>query len=106
MDSLHIRNYLVGVVVGIFCLLNANIVSAQTATNVECFWCIGPGEVGQDAVFWGSLNPTVRNRIIALEQRPPLRVVDANGLRVGGHVLSVSTRTIISPSSRAHYLTS
>ncbi len=35
MDSLYIRNYLVVAAAGMFCLLNANIVSAQTATDKE-----------------------------------------------------------------------
>jgi hypothetical protein len=75
MDRLY-RNYFVVAVAGMFCLLNANIVSAQTATNLKCFWCVGPGEVGFNAVGWSSLSPLLRqgltadaNDVAALEAR-------------------------------------
>ena len=54
MDSLNIRNYLLVVVAGMFCLLNASVVSAQTATNLKCNWCVGPGEISWNAVEWGA----------------------------------------------------
>ena len=41
MDTLYIRSYFVVVVVGMFCWLNASVVSAQTATDLNCAGCVG-----------------------------------------------------------------
>jgi hypothetical protein len=46
MDRRHNRNLFVVAVAGMFCWFNASMVSAQTATNLDCAWCVGPGEVG------------------------------------------------------------
>ena len=60
MDSLY-RNYMVVAVAGMFCLLNTSIVSAQTATDLNCVGCVGPGEVAPDTVGWFSFSPSARN---------------------------------------------
>ena len=55
MDRLYIRSLSVVAVAGMFCWLNASVGSAQTATNLKCNWCVGPGEVGWNAVGWAML---------------------------------------------------
>ena len=65
MNSQYIRNYLVVAVAGMFCWLNTSVISAETATNLDCFWCVGPGEVGYDAVPWASLSPSLRQALQA-----------------------------------------
>ncbi len=55
MDKLSIRNYLVVAVAGMFCWLNANIVSAQTATDLNCSNCVG----------WFEFTPSVQGHLIA-----------------------------------------
>ena len=54
MDRLY-RNYFVVAVAGMFCLLNASIVSAQTATDLNCSNCVG----------WFEFTPSVRGHLIA-----------------------------------------
>ena len=62
MNGLNMRNYLV-VVAGVFCLLNASVASAQTATNLNCTWCVGPGEIGWGAVGFAVLDPEFREYV-------------------------------------------
>jgi len=69
MGSLYIRNYLVVAVVGVFCLLNVNIVSAQTATNLNCAGCVGPRDIGGNAVRWGKLHQSIRQGIVTREDQ-------------------------------------
>ncbi len=47
MNSLY-RNYFLVAVAGMFCWLNTSIVAAQTATDLNCSNCVGPGEVAND----------------------------------------------------------
>jgi hypothetical protein len=55
MDRLYIRNYFVVAVAGVFCWLNAGVVSAQTATNLNCSNCVG----------WFEFTPSVQGHLIA-----------------------------------------
>lgn len=65
MDRQNKRSFFVVTVASMFCWFNASIVSAQTATNVECSWCIGRGEIGWNAVPWSALDPLVRQNLQA-----------------------------------------
>ena len=51
------RNYFVVAAAGVICLLNTNVVSAQTATNLNCNGC----------VQWGEIDPGIRTRFIQQE---------------------------------------
>ncbi len=61
MDRQSERNFFVVAVAGMFCLFNASVVSAQTATDLNCSNCVGPGEVAPDTVGWFSFSPSARN---------------------------------------------
>ena len=60
MNRLFIRNYFAVAFAGMFCLLSTSIVSAQTATDLNCAGCVGPGEVAPNAVAYGSLDANAR----------------------------------------------
>ncbi len=55
MDRQYNCNYFVVAVAGMFCWLNTSIVSAQTATNLNCSNCVG----------WFEFTPSVRTHSIA-----------------------------------------
>ena len=97
MDRLYIRNYFV-VVAGMFCWLTASVVSAHHGKGNHA------PEPGPDlTVRVEALEGTVGDLQTQLDgQEAPLRVFDANDVRVGGEVLSFSTKTIISPPSQHH----
>ena len=61
MDRRYKRNLFVVAVAGAFCLFNASIVSAQTATDLNCSNCVGPGEVANNTVGWFKFSPSARN---------------------------------------------
>ncbi len=61
MDRQYKCNFFVVAVAGMFCLLNTSIVSAQTATDLNCSDCVGPGEVAPNTVGWFSFSPSARN---------------------------------------------
>jgi len=103
MDRRHSRNMFA---VAMFCLFNASIVSAQTATNLKCSWCVDPGELSWNAVSWWTLDPSLRQgltaqqdtldalngRLDALETAPQAElkaVVDSTD-RVVGEVIGYS----------------
>ena len=65
MDRLYIRNYLLVAVAGMFCLFNASIVSAQTATDLNCSNCVGPGEVAPNSIQYRSLDANARGFLAA-----------------------------------------
>ena len=60
MDRLNIRHYLWVAVVGVFCWLNTSVVSAETATDLDCEGCVGWGEVAGNAVGWWELSYAAR----------------------------------------------
>lgn len=60
MDKPKIRNYFVVAVAWMFCLLNMSAVSAQTATDLNCAGCVGPGEVANNTVECLTLDGAAR----------------------------------------------
>ena len=87
MDRRYKRNLFVA---AMFYLLNTGLASAQTATNLNCFKCVGQGEVANNAVSWLNLDGAARgylinqannvaalaNDVAALEAQPrPLQVL-------------------------------
>jgi len=52
MDKLNIRHYFLVAVAGVFCWLNASVVSAETATDVDCVRCVEAGELAYGSVGW------------------------------------------------------
>ena len=64
MNKRTIRHYLGITITGVFCWLNASVVSAQTATDLNCSLCVGPGEVANGAVRWPSLDAAARGFLI------------------------------------------
>ena len=63
-----------------FCWLNPSVVAAQTAANLNCSWCIGPGEAANNAVRWSSLNGEARIYLInqANDVNNAVALVDAH----------------------------
>ena len=64
MDGRHSRNLFVVAVAGVLCLLSTSIVSAQTATNLNCNGCVGKGEVANNTVSWFNLDGVARAYLI------------------------------------------
>ncbi len=60
MDGRHSRNLFVVAVAGVLCLLSTSMVSAQTATNLNCNGCVGKGEVANNTVSWFNLDGVAR----------------------------------------------
>ena len=52
MDKLNIRHYFLVAVAGVFCWLNTSVVSAQAATDLDCFRCVKQAELGYGSVGW------------------------------------------------------
>ena len=69
MDKIDIRSCLLVAAAGLLCLLNTSVVSAQTATNLKCAWCVGPGELRWNTVGWFTLDPTLRQGLIAQQDK-------------------------------------
>ena len=69
MDRLYIRSYFVVAAVGMFCLLSASVVLAQTATDLNCSNCVGPGEVANNTVTWTTIDQKQRNWFISTHGR-------------------------------------
>ncbi len=63
MDGLNVRSYF-AVVAGVLCLLSTSIVSAQTATDLNCNGCVGQGEVANNTVSWLNLDGPARAFLI------------------------------------------
>ena len=84
MHKRTIRHYLMIAITGMFCWLNASVVMAQTATNLNCNWCVGPGEVANGAVRWPSLNAAVRGFLIdqANDVNAAVALVNAQEARI------------------------
>ena len=69
MDRLNIRHYLWVAVAGVFCWLNTSVVSAQTATDLNCNRCVGKGEVARNTVGWFNLDEPARAFLRRRENR-------------------------------------
>ena len=99
MDRRQNRNLFVVAVAGMFCWLSASVVSAQTATNLNCAWCVGPGEVAWNAVGWWTLDPSLRQGLTA--QQNDIDVLKQSAASPGVQVMvdgaTVGTMVIISP---------
>ena len=52
MENPNIRHYFLAAVGGLFCWLNPSVVSAQTATDVDCDRCVEAGELSYGTVGW------------------------------------------------------
>ena len=52
MENLTIRHYFFAAVGGLFCWSNTSVVSAQTATDVDCDRCVEAGELSYGTVGW------------------------------------------------------
>ncbi len=79
MDRKYIRNRLFVATAGMFCLLNTSVVCAQTATNLKCAWCVGPGELAWNTVGWFTLDPSLRQGLIA--QQDKINAMQGTGVR-------------------------
>jgi hypothetical protein len=64
MDRKYKRNFFVVAVAGMFCWFNASMVSAQTATDLNCSKCVGKGEVANNTVGWFNLDGAARTFLI------------------------------------------
>ena len=64
MDRRYKRNLFTVAVAGVLCLLSTSIVSAQTATDLDCTWCVGKGEVANNTVGWFNLDGPARAFLI------------------------------------------
>jgi len=64
MNKRTIRHYLMIAIIGMFCWLTTSVVMAQTATDLNCSLCVGPGEVANGAIRWSSLDAAAQGFLI------------------------------------------
>lgn len=64
MNALFIRNYFVVAIAGVFCLLITSVVSAQTATDLNCNRCVNKGEIRNNTVSWLNMDGAARGFLI------------------------------------------
>ncbi len=110
MGELYARNVCMVVVAGMFCWLNASVVSAQTATDLTCSNCVGPGEVAPNAIAYSSFNGAARtylvnqaNQVAALAQAVADLQAQVDGILLapapinaaGSEYVGISTATVM-----------
>ena len=90
MDGLNVRNYVVVAVAGVLCLLLTSVVSAQTATNLNCTGCVNKGEVANNTVSWFNLDGVARgfltnqaNDVADVKSNQSPVVLDGNDVEIG-----------------------
>ena len=94
MDRLNIRHYLWVVGAGVFCWLNTSVVSAETATDLDCNGCVGPREIAGNAVGWYDFSYAARVFLINQANDVNNAVAQVNALVAQNNALLTRVATL------------